>query len=479
MAKRGCLANSAVMHKIFLSILIAVLSFNSESVAHNGDLHVSQMRNVLNGFSGKQFNELADAITKGIDEKEIIPDPVPPNRVQGLPAEFKRSLGKLPSGNHRVLGHGWALGASIPEDTLQYLLKEYPGKLDEIKKINSMWSDNMVDLTEKLTGLPNIGPHSKAKAFASLLHNIHLLGDVEPGNKIIEPVLSPEDIKKNIVKDLRILADKSPDAVNQIETQLQNVIRESHIGKQTNISKLIARGECATVAEAEKLISQQCAHDLMETLYHANVGPLIHETCPNLSLEFSEKALQRAARRTLDKIPGLAEKGVLHEGALSKSAFGKGTELAKQAYKACAKSAVLGSAEDVVVTAGLLSENGSIIIPALGHGAYNGLTAFFLDTGIASYQYFYGDMPTGQFEKEIQDAAIKGASVGGATAVAIALGAASGGWVIIGVGVGTYFVTDLALEYYHECQKSKLISDKELRKFGFNRECRFDEWLPK
>lgn len=458
------------MRTFLISLILFTQICFSACLANTGDVHVSEMRNVLNGFSGKQFDDLAYAITKGIDEKEIIPDPVPPNRVQGLPAEFKRAFGKLPSANHRILGHGWALGAPIPEDTLQYLAKEYPGKLDEIRKINSIWSENMVRVTEELTGLPN----TKAKAFASLLHNIHLLGDVEPGNKITELVLPPEDIKKNIVKDLRVLADKSPAAVNQIEEQLQKVIRESHISKQVNISKLIVRGECTTVAEAEKLISQQCARDLLETLYHANVGPLIHETCPSLSLEFSEQALQRAARRVIDKIPNLAEKGILTEQSIAKNSFGRGTQLAEKAFQSCARGTAIASAQDVVVTAAAVTESGTIIVPSLVTGVGEAGAAFFVDAGIAGYQYYTGGVSKGEFVSKLEDAAIKGVSVGGLSAVTVALGATPGGWVVIGVGVGTYFVTDIALSYYHEWQDSQVLTDDDMALFGFPKHSQLD-----
>ena len=40
---------------------------------------------------------------------------------------------------------------------------------------------------------------------AAMLHDIHLLGDLEPGNVVTKYVLSPKDIAKHFSKQCRIL----------------------------------------------------------------------------------------------------------------------------------------------------------------------------------------------------------------------------------------------------------------------------------
>lgn len=424
--------------------------------AHSGESHVMDMKYVLNGFGDStEFKQLAEAITKSIDSTMFEPEAL----VQGFPAKFREKIGPLP-GNHRLLAHKWVVGEAIPKETLDMLEMTYPGRRGEIIELWREHSREVIGLTQKLTGL---SPR-KAKAMASLLYSIHLLGDVGPGNSMIDSVLPLEDIVKNIKRDLAGLGGPENPLLKSIIPQIDKVIRSGKQCRTTQIAKLISSGECATAVEAEQVITQRTAKQVMDVLHASEIGPAIKQGCPRLALDFSEKALRRVANR----IPKLAGQGVAGEARLTSQAFGKGTSYAREVLKASGKQSAISAAEKTVVAAGLIAPNGNILVPALRTAGIEGGAVFLVDAGIASYQYIQGDITRPEMVREVEDAAIKGGTVGGAAAVAVILGASPAGWVVIGVGAGAYFITDIALGYYHEYQDGKYLNDEDLKAFGID-----------
>lgn len=450
------------MNTILPFTLCSFLIVGTIGLAHTGQVHIQEIKSVLNGFGdSNDFQKLADIITKSIDNT-VLNSEAP---VQGFPAKFKEVMGTLP-GNHRLLAHKWVVGQAIPKETLDMLDKYYPRKKGLIIELWRDHSKQVIEITQQLTGLPP----KKAKAMASLLSSIHLLGDIEPGNAMIDEVLSLDDIAKNIKRDLVDLGGRENPLIQSIETDIDKVIRSRKQGKATQIAKLISSGECATAADAERILTQRTAKEFMDVLHTSEIGPAIKQGCPRISLNFSEKALSKAAtstkRRLIDRIPRIAEKGVEGEARLTQQAFGKGTTYAREVLQASGKKLATNAAEQTVVAAGLISSDGRIFIPSLHTAGIEGGAVFLFEAGIAGYQYVSGDITRPEMVREVEDSAIKGTTVGGAAAVAVLLGATPAGWVVIGVGIGSYFVTDIALGYYHEYKDSKYLNDEDLKAFG-------------
>ena len=462
------------MKKLLIYLLVALMCLSGMSMAHTGPEHVKDMTCVLNGFGeSPKFQELCDMITKAVDWTKADAErsakaaveagrPVKKSVVKGLPHMFEEKFGMSAPGNHRVLGHGWSLNADIPESTLDYIENTFkekglPWTRQDVKDLHKLWANNIIEEIKVKTKLP----HQKASSFASLLQNIHLLGDVEPGNTLVDYVLGPEDIQKNIDKDLAELLGKDNPTYKEISKQLKAAVKNAKAG-----SKVLA-----------KEVSQKLAQDMLNILYQADIGPALRQTLgKTLGFEFTEQALQKAgsatARRLAQQAVKAGEEAVVRksEQKLTQAAFGKGTAYGRKVAEVSLKAAEAGgksvAASSVVTAVGVIGKDGSIWIPALQNAAWEGGAVLAIDAGVACYQYCTGSINQPEFRRKLQDAAIKGVSVGGCSAVAVVLGATPGGWVVLGVGFGAYVVTDIALTNIHKVHDSKYLTIDDLADFG-------------
>lgn len=118
------------------------------------------------------------------------------------------------------------------------------------------------------------------------------------------------------------------------------------------------------------------------------------------------------------------------------------------------------------VVPGLLAADGTLLV-GLQVGAFEGGLVFATEAGLAGYRYVRGDTLRADFLTEVSDAAIKGAAVGSATAVAVVLAPAGpAGWIVAGVGIGTYMFVDSSLKTWHEYTNRKYVSLDDLKGFG-------------
>lgn len=134
-------------------------------------IHFKDVATVFGGYGDDaNFKDLVAVVSGGIDND--------------LCKAFKDSIGAVP-GNHRILGHGWTLNAAIPKKTMDKLMKRYPAKKDDIIAVWAAFARNCIAKSEELTGLPK----NQANAFASMIYDIHLIGDLEPDNKLLGDLL--------------------------------------------------------------------------------------------------------------------------------------------------------------------------------------------------------------------------------------------------------------------------------------------------
>lgn len=449
--------------KTLALLLLALLIFCPNMCrAHSGEQHVKDMLSVLNGFGDcSEFQTLCEAITKGMDETAANAAKSGEKALlEGLPCMFEKRFGMGVPLNHRLLGHGWTLNASIPRDTLNLIDSKFienglPWRKADVLALWKEWAGNCIALTEKMSKLP----HSKARALASLLMDVHLLGDLEPGNALIQYVLSPEEIAKNIEKDLADLLGRNSPCYKRVSQEMDKVIRRALKRGLTNNAK------------------QELAQQLLNILHESNIGSALYEKLgKTLAFDFTEQALRSAGEATAKRLAKQAvragEEAVVHksEQKLTQAAFGKGTAYGRKVAEASLKAAEAGgktmAASEVVTVAGVVATDGSIWIPAFKTAAWEGGAVFVIDTGIAYYQYCDGAIGKAELKRKLADAAIKGITVGGVSCVAVVLGATPGGWIVLGVGFGAYVITDMALTYYHRQNASKYLTLDDLAAFG-------------
>ena len=412
-----------MLRPLHFIVLIAACVFCGLSFGHTGVGHYREFSIVFNGYGDEGFKELCESISKGVDTD--------------LPEAFRKAIGSVP-GNHRVLGHGWTLDAPIPKETLKFLETTFPGKRGEIIEVWSQHVKRVKELARSITGLAP----AQADAFAAMLHDIHLLGDLEPGNVVTKYVLSPKEISKHFSKQCRILFRNRPEFAHAIEKSLKNVTRL-------------------------KLTDDVMARAIIDALAECKVGDKLHLAHPGMKISYSDKWVKSADRkvvsRLFERVPGAGdstEGKMCRRSHLSKKDFAKSTEINP-------------NKSSRVLAPGLLAADGRLLV-SLKTGVSDGLIVFAIEGGIATYSYAKGNINNPEYQEKLVDAAIKGASVGSAVAVSVLLGAGPGGWVVLAVGIGAYEISDFAVSTWRMSQKRKYLTFADLEPFGIVSETTLD-----
>ena len=376
----------------FLLILFSLfLCLGQHSLAHLGSEHTRDFIRVFNGYGDENFKELCGKLTTGIDHN--------------LPNAFRANVGEIP-GNHRIIGHAWGFNDSIPSRVLEELERRHPGKKPEIIKVWSTFVNDLTDDTIRLTGLGK----NQSRALLGLLHDIHLLGDLEPGNTRIDLVLKPEEITNNIIKNSRELFRNHPEYAREIEQRLLDVLRKN-TGKDVQITAELLLDEMGRLDFGGKL--NKSWKNTLKVTYSADRS----------ATAFANQT-RRIVERTAKRHGGTLTKA---EKPLTRGDFVK----ARPRGKLCP---------------GLITNDGRLVV-FISKPQGLGLLSFAIDSGIATYQYAKGDIRQGELEEKIIEAAVKGVTVGfAAKAVAVALVATPGGWVVEGIVFATYVVADISIE---------------------------------
>ena len=236
------------------------------ALAHaSAKLHYNDVATVFGGYGDDaSFKELVTVVSGGIDNE--------------LPKMFREKVGSVP-GNHRILGHGWTLNASIPKKTMDKLLKRYPDKKDDIIAIWATFARNCKAKSEELSGLPK----NQANALASMIYDIHLIGDLEPDNKLLEDVLELGEIVKNYKKDAEELFVNKPEYSELIGKKLDEAMKLD-------------------------LPMQEKATAVMQTLYDLRLGTMLHSAWgKTLKMTYSPDANVEARQKASETRQGARE----------------------------------------------------------------------------------------------------------------------------------------------------------------------------
>lgn len=187
-------------------LFVVAMSLACGALAFPGPTHEEQLGEVFVRIEGDAFHEAAGNISRAIDND--------------LLKSFRQAIGKVP-GNHRIIGHGWTLDGASPKDVLKELEQANPGRKADILAWWSKESKRLAEGMEKATGLPP----KQAKALASLQWDFHLLGDRMPGNKVVDVVLPPKAIAKNIEKNCEVLFKGRPEYAKAVGRSMQKTLK--------------------------------------------------------------------------------------------------------------------------------------------------------------------------------------------------------------------------------------------------------------
>lgn len=389
-----------------LQLLVLLLLLILPCMAKLRPEHVSDMKYVFNGYGDASFKELSEAVSAGMDET--------------LPAMYREKLGPLP-GNHRILGHPWALNDSIPSNVMEELTKNYPGKEDVVLNVWEEFATNLNAKAQRISGLPE----TQAKALAAMLYDVHLLGDYEPGNVRVDIVLQPELTVQNFIKESKALFKNQPQLAVEIEQRLEMVLKNS-----------------------KKVDGQVLAQRLLDEMMSLDIGGKLNKTWgKTLKTKYyptlAELAAQNKANRSMTRIAAKGRGSLkTQKTPLSKAQLGKRI------------------GKGVLRPAALLSD-GRILVP-LRDGSQNALLILALDMIEPTYQYVRGDIRWGDFERRLAEASVKAGAVGAATGIAIIIGFTPGGVVVLGVALAAYEVTDIVIK----ATRHEYFSPRDLEALG-------------
>ena len=181
----------------------AVLASAQLAFAHaSHKMHEADIFAVFNGCDDPEFKRIAKRISSGMDNE--------------LPRRFRAEIGVVP-GNHRLLGHCWTFGDAIPRRVLNVVEQRHPGRRGDFIRLWQTFANEIIDDVSQATGLPR----KQAGALAALIHDVHLLGDRTPDNRLVDYVLTTDEIRRNIVKCAGRLWGKQSEVVSRIENAIR------------------------------------------------------------------------------------------------------------------------------------------------------------------------------------------------------------------------------------------------------------------
>ena len=379
-----------------------------------------------------------------------------------LPNMFYKRFGiKLSPRDHRYLGHN-LLGGAIPKTSIDYLYEKacsagFQGTRKEfaaiLGRMNAEYKNGVVKLAMKTLGLEQ----KEAESLVHILHDIHLLGDLTPENKVIQTIPKFAEIVHDIRVRAKNLPFKNPAEYAKFIRELDRLLTEAmkvankdgiqaavdYFIKGLRSSKILsgAAREGWGVALADGIEGETVGIGLLAKL---------QKHFPNSKILKKIGSIQEGYDQVVDK----AARKMAETAKNNFSRIYTPEEL-KAAKGVTSTRQVIGTLQEVTLRNGekrlVLSIPVENYAKGIKAGVSAGVMTFVISEGITAYQFFNGNISEGEFCFETAKNCSASLLTGGLTFVAVTLGATPGGWVVLGIGVGSYMVCDIAFEGLRRC----------------------------
>lgn len=357
----------------------------------------------------------------------------------------RADLGSLKGfGSHRELGH-WALDGAIPHE---YLDRLSPA---DRELFVMRWQEFVATRTEAVRQAFNLhgeGGAGPARAFAAMIDDVHNLGDYTTKNT-------------TGLRDLRVIAEnyfKSVERIlgknNGLTTVMRDEIKALPIGitdaeRAKSILKILKSHNGELFERIERVFARYGYDGRLRDFSTAKIAEVCKPMPVGIRNTWMKNRMARNEKALAESVGDKLKKATAAKS--SKSLPGTKTKIRKVYPKA--KVAGVGK----VTTRGFLQKiyckDGAeryLLSVHLSDAAYAGLSAgvftFLIDEGITCIGYAQGEMTDAQFQRETGKNCAKGIMTGTATYVAVALGAAPGGWIVMGIGIGAYMLSDVVCD---------------------------------
>jgi len=128
----------------------------------------------------------------------------------------------------------------------------------------------------------------------------------------------------------------------------------------------------------------------------------------------------------------------------------------------------------IIAAAGFITRDGSLFAFLKNSPWGEAVIVLTIEGGNALYRRSIGEISQFQFNRMIIGTAFKSSAVGGASALAIYLGATPAGWIVLGVATGAYFIADKVYRTWEEHQRNQFLMPQDLYRLGIEIEPVFD-----
>jgi hypothetical protein len=373
--------------------------------------------------------------------------------------------------SHRILFH-WGAGGNIPFNhppLVEYFeklkiqgipnseIENYKRmiKIEWQKRRNSMI--NAVEAFFKASGIKSNLAEYLAKPFATLIYDIHLLGDYQ-GSHIngLQPL---EYLLNDIIKTLEIKLFNQGGRFDHIITLLKRLDTSDYQSAAKQIVEIL-KTHLPTAIESS--LGKTLANIIIKGSVLAYKISKLTSSYTNITQKISNPTL-RMSVNTAGFVTATSAFFNVYNVLINDS------DAEKAIFNIIKDSGATFSS--MMISNGIIQifSNKKCAITVLLKGAESsaslGVGTFVFDLSTAIFDYFKDNINFNEFIMQSRDAAIKGAAVFTTTSCAILLSVTPQGFIITAVAIGTYILTTKAILYYKEYQQSDFLFIEDI--YGF------------
>lgn len=449
----------------FLILCTVALVTVQSGFAKSGMAHINDITEILfDAEKSPQTKGLAAFISQGMDMGSGAKPADLAQQGSSFLNSLRKEFGSLKGvGEHREFAH-WGLNGSIPEDFIAAMEKAHPGSS---QRVVELWRQFVVTRREAVKQALNLsGPNSDraAQALASMMNDIHVLGDhttVSTAN-----LRSIENVVNDYLKSLNRMLGNHNGLTPQIKAEIKAL--SNTLSGSERAAKILEILKSHNVE-----FSQKATYVLSRMGYTGDVGMIDHNALTRITgaTAHSSDAVAHWSVQMMGDLKARLGKSAPMKlyGTLKASVNGRiervSQQMAQDAYRtfenvyspqtiAAMKDVkgvrpVVGVLQEVTMKDGSTRMVLSIPVENFAKGIKSGIGAgimtFVFSEGATLYQFSRGEITQETFCWESAKNCSAGILAGTATFVAVVLGAAPGGWVVMGIGVGSYMLCDISI----------------------------------